>query len=131
MAENKVLVVGANGQLGQCFRELKGNEWFFATKEQVDITDINSIWDYVETNDIKMIINCAAYTNVDKAEEDYNTAHAINAIGAENLAHVMRDVDGWLFHISTDYVFGGEPKFKPLTETDSAHPENFDVKFYI
>ena len=122
--KNKVLVVGANGQLGQCFRKLKGNEWFFATKEQVDITDINSIWNYVETNDIKMIINCAAYTNVDKAEEDYDTAHAINAIGAENLAHVMRDVDGWLFHISTDYVFGGEPKFKPLTETDSAHPEN-------
>lgn len=124
MENKRVLVVGADGQLGRCFKKLKEKEWIFANKEQVDITNIDSIWKYVEEYQINIIINCAAYTNVDEAENNYDKAHSINAIGAENLANVMRDVDGWLFHISTDYVFGNDVKPKPLTETDSVSPSN-------
>lgn len=119
-----ILVVGANGQLGQCFRKLNGDNWYFADIDEIDITDIKSIWDYVDKHHIRMIINCAAYTNVDKAEDEKDKAHLINAIGVENLGSVMRDVDGWLIHISTDYVFGGEPKGQPLKEDDICNPES-------
>ena len=122
--DNEILVVGANGQLGKCFQRLKGDKYHFADSSIVDITNIHTIWDYVETHGIRMIINCAAYTNVDKAEDENDKAHEINAIGVENLATVMKNVGGWVIHISTDYVFGGEPQAQPLTETDNANPES-------
>ena len=123
MGNNRVLIVGSNGQLGRCFKEIKGEEYFYASREEVDICNIKTIWDFVEKHDINIIINCAAYTNVDKADDEYDKAHLINAIGVENLASVMRDVGGLLIHISTDYVFGGDCHNIPYVEEDLAHPE--------
>ena len=107
----KILVTGANGQLGSEMRRLGAispNEYIFTDVAELDITDKEAVMAFVEQHDIRIIVNCAAYTNVDKAEEDEATAELINAMAVRNLAEVMKTVDGTLFHISTDYVFGSE-----------------------
>ena len=107
----KILVTGANGQLGSEMRRLGAispNEYIFTDVAELDITDKEAVMAFVEQHDIRIIVNCAAYTNVDKAEEDEATAELINATAVRNLAEVMKAVDGTLFHISTDYVFGSE-----------------------
>ena len=110
-----ILVTGANGQLGHemqiCAK--KSNHKFVFTDvaegyEKLDITNLDAIREKVKENDIQVIVNCAAYTNVDKAETDFDLANLLNNTAAGNLAQAMKEVDGTLIHVSTDYVFQGD-----------------------
>lgn len=120
-----ILVTGANGQLGNHIR-LKSQEsndkYFFTDVAELDITDSVAVIDYVKQNAIEAVINCAAYTNVDKAEDDADTAKLINADAVGNLAVAMNSVGGLLIHVSTDYVFGGNAGNVPFTEEAETMP---------
>ncbi|MBR3793295.1 MAG: dTDP-4-dehydrorhamnose reductase [Alistipes sp.] len=125
MQSKRILVTGANGQLGMEMRILGAvapNEYIFTDVEELDITDKKAVEDFVCQNNIQIIVNCAAYTNVDRAEEDETTAERINAEAVRNLAEATKRVDGTLFHISTDYVFGGEGN-TPRTEDMPLDPQ--------
>lgn len=125
MQSKRILVTGANGQLGMEMRILGAvapNEYIFTDVEELDITDKKAVEDFVYQNNIQIIVNCAAYTNVDRAEEDEATAERINAEAVRNLAEAAKMVDGTLFHISTDYVFGGEGN-TPRTEDMPLDPQ--------
>lgn len=125
MQSKRILVTGANGQLGMEMRILGAvapNEYIFTDVEELDITDKKAVEDFVCQNNIQIIVNCAAYTNVDRAEEDETTAERINAEAVRNLAEAAKRVDGTLFHISTDYVFGGEGN-TPRTEDMPLDPQ--------
>ena len=143
-----ILVTGANGQLGNEMRivtkESKDNYIFtdvcdehpesikmlhkLAGKDintdtiKLDITNLDAIRKMVKENDVKVIVNCAAYTNVDKAETDQELAELLNAKAPENLAITMKEVGGTLIHISTDYVFGGDPYNTPCKEDQKGTP---------
>ena len=110
-----ILVTGANGQLGhemQRVAKSSNHNYIFTDVadgyEKLDITSLEDIRETVKKNDVDIIVNCAAYTNVDKAESDYDTANLINNTAAGNLAAAMKEVGGTLIHISTDYVFQGD-----------------------
>ena len=105
-----ILVTGANGQLGnemQRVAKTSSNHYIFTDVAQLDITDREAVLRAVKDNGIQVIVNCAAYTNVDKAEDDRETADLINNKAVENLAIAARENDATLIHISTDYVFKG------------------------
>ena len=107
----RILVTGANGQLGSEMRKLGSvspNEYIFTDVQELDITNREAVMSFVEQNGVNIIVNCAAYTNVDKAEDDEATAELINATAVGNLAEAAKTVDGTLFHVSTDYVFGAD-----------------------
>ena len=107
----RILVTGANGQLGSEMRKLGSvspNEYIFTDVQELDITNKEAVMGFVEQNGVNIIVNCAAYTNVDKAEDDEATAELINATAVGNLAEAAKAVDGTLFHVSTDYVFGAD-----------------------
>ena len=107
----RILVTGANGQLGSEMRKLGAvspNEYIFTDVQELDITNKEAVMSFVEQNGVNIIVNCAAYTNVDKAEDDETTAELINATSVKNLAEAAKAQDATLFHISTDYVFGAE-----------------------
>ena len=107
----RILITGANGQLGNEMRRLGAvspNEYIFTDVAELDITNKTVVEEFVKSNNVEIIVNCAAYTNVDKAEDDEATAELINAAAVRNLAEAMKNVDGTLFHVSTDYVFGAE-----------------------
>ena len=113
-----ILVTGANGQLGNEIRRLGAvspNNYIFTDVMELDITDAAAVMQYVKENEASVVVNCAAYTNVDKAESDEATAELINATAVANLANAMKEVGGTLFHVSTDYVFGCEGN-TPRTE---------------
>ena len=123
----KILVTGANGQLGNEMRILakETNDTYIftdvTTPEGVettllDITDLEAVRRLVKEQDVQCIVNCAAYTNVDKAETDEAFCRTLNAKAPQNLAIAMKEVNGLLVHISTDYVFGGEPYNIPCRE---------------
>lgn len=121
-----ILVTGANGQLGNCLRNAASNQnkdkYIFTDVAELDITDADAVRRMVSDNTIKVIVNCAAYTNVDKAESDAEFAEILNAKAVRNLAEAVRETDGTLFHISTDYVFGGSQGNTPRTEEEPANP---------
>lgn len=120
-----ILVTGANGQLGTHMRLLapqSKHRWFFTDVEELDITSRDAVECYVQNHEIKMIVNCAAYTNVDKAESDEATALRINAEAVGYMAEAMKGVNGWLIHFSTDYVFGGNMNNRPCTENERPNP---------
>ena len=125
-----ILVTGANGQLGnevQIVSKQSGKDHYFFTDvcegyEKLDITDIEKVRGYVKAHDIKCIINCAAWTNVDKAETAGDIVETLNAVAPENLAKVMKEAGGLLVHISTDYVFGGDPYNTPCREDQKGTP---------
>lgn len=128
-----ILVTGANGQLGNEMRIVtKGSkdQYIFTdvtdAEEQetafLDITNLDSIRTMVKANDVKVVVNCAAYTNVDKAESDQEFCALLNAKAPENLAMVMKEVNGLLIHVSTDYVFGGDPYNTPCKEDQNGTP---------
>ena len=120
-----ILVTGANGQLGNEMRIVsKGNSdrYIFTDVEELDITNYEAISKCVRDNDIKVVVNCAAYTNVDKAEDDEITAELLNAQAVEYMAKVCKDNDATLIHISTDYVFGGNDGNTPRTENEAVNP---------
>ena len=128
---NNILVTGANGQLGNEIRAIAkscADSYIFtdiaedAETKYLDITDLNAVRKVVKENSVNIIINCAAYTNVDKAEvEDREKAESINATAPANLAKAIKEVGGLLVHISTDYVFGGEGD-RPYTEEQQTAP---------
>ena len=131
-----ILVTGANGQLGNEMRIVtKGSsdKYIFTDVNQVeglettylDITDIDAVRTIVADNDIKAIVNCAAWTNVDACENDEKLAalaEKLNADAPKNLATAMKEVNGVLFHISTDYVFGQEPYNTPCNPNQKGTP---------
>ena len=130
-----ILVTGANGQLGTEMRIVsKGSkdQYIFTDVVEVegqqttilDITNLDAIRQIVSENDIKVIVNCAAWTNVDGAEapEKYELVEMLNAKAPENLAIAMKEVGGLLVHISTDYVFGGDPYNTPCKEDQKGTP---------
>lgn len=124
MQSKRVLITGANGQLGSEMRRLGAvspNEYIFTDVAELDITDAAAVAQFVSDNGVEIIVNCAAYTNVDKAESDEATAELINATAVANLAKAMKAVDGTLFHVSTDYVFGNEGN-TPRTEDMPLNP---------
>lgn len=123
---HNILVTGSNGQLGNELRLIveekdKVNNYFFTDVEELDITNKSDVSQFLQANDIDVVVNCAAYTNVDKAEDESEIADLINHIGVKNLAESCKERDGFLIHISTDYVFDGT-KNTPYTETDKTKP---------
>lgn len=124
-----ILVTGANGQLGnemQLVSKKSKDNYIFTDVcdgyQKLDITDLDAIRKMVKNNDVKCIINCAAWTNVDKAETAGEIVETLNAAAPENLAKAMKEVGGLLVHISTDYVFGGDPYNTPCREDQKGTP---------
>ena len=127
-----ILVTGANGQLGSSIRKVvaeaagKGallpDSYFFTDVEELDITNLEAVRKMVAQHNIDVIVNCAAYTNVDGAEDAQELAELLNAKAPENLAVAMKKVGGLLVHISTDYVFGAEPYNTPCREDQQGTP---------
>ena len=120
-----ILITGANGQLGNCMRnsakDSKDN-YIFTDVAELDITNADAVAKIVKDNDVKVIVNCAAYTNVDKAESDADFAEILNAKAVRNLADAVKANDGTLIHVSTDYVFGGSQGNTPRTESEPTNP---------
>lgn len=121
----KVLVTGASGQLGQELQirapQYTTWEFFFCDRSELDITNKEAVERVVLEKNITAIVNCAAYTAVDKAESEQELAYSINVIGAQNLARVASENQLQLIHVSTDFVFDGIRK-TPYTESDSPNP---------
>ena len=120
-----ILVTGCNGQLGSHLRLLGANSrhnYFFTDVADLDITRRDAVFNFVLTQGINVIINCAAYTNVDKAEEEESLADLINNTAVSHLADAMKVTDGTLIHISTDYVFGGNLYNTPCREDAPYNP---------
>lgn len=128
-----ILVTGANGQLGNEMRILaKDSAYNYIFTDVVapegvettilDITDLEAIKAIVKENAVDCIVNCAAYTNVDAAESNEELAEKLNAKAPENLAIAMKEVNGLLVHVSTDYVFGGDPYNTPCKEDQKGTP---------
>ena len=120
-----ILVTGADGQLGNCLRKAAANsndEYIFTDVAELDITDAEAVMKTVKDGAIDVIVNCAAYTNVDKAEDDADFAELLNATAVRNLAEAVRANDGTLIHISTDYVFGKDPYNVPCREEQRGTP---------
>ena len=118
----KVLVTGSKGQLGSELRDLVSDEnFYFTDRDTLDIADKEAVENFCKENSIDTIINCAAYTAVDKAEEDVKNADRINHLAVKYLAEVAKENAIKLVHVSTDYVFDGE-NFRPYVESDVTHP---------
>lgn len=126
-----ILVTGANGQLGNCLRnaaEGSNDNYIFTDiaendrTQRLDITDADAVKKAVRDNDVNVIVNCAAYTNVDAAEDNAELAKLLNATAVRNLAEAIKANDGTLIHISTDYVFGKEPYNVPCREDQKGTP---------
>lgn len=128
-----ILVTGANGQLGNEMRIVtKGSKDKYIFTDVIeaegqettilDITNLDTIRNIVREHDVKVIVNCAAYTNVDAAESNEALAERLNAEAPYNLALVMKEINGLLIHISTDYVFGGDPYNTPCREDQQGTP---------
>ncbi|MCQ2194396.1 MAG: dTDP-4-dehydrorhamnose reductase [Paludibacteraceae bacterium] len=119
-----ILVTGANGQLGNSIRKISAsypNNYFFTDMPEVDITNLALLENLMKEKQIDAIINCAAYTAVDKAEDDVALATKINVDGPRNLAIAAKNANAKLVHVSTDYVFGGKA-YLPLKESDPTAP---------
>ena len=124
-----ILVTGANGQLGNEIQKVSkhSQDHYIFTDvcdgyEKLDITNLDAIRQMVAQLDVKCIINCAAWTNVDAAETAGDIVEQLNAKAPENLAMAMKEVGGLLVHISTDYVFGGDPYNTPCREDQKGSP---------
>ncbi len=121
----KILVTGANGQLGKSLQALSGAtawDWLFTDVEELDITNRAAVRGMVAAEGVDVIVNCAGYTNVEGAEDHVDLAERLNAEAVGNLAAAMKERGGLLIHISTDYVFGGEPVSTPISETQKPSP---------
>lgn len=119
-----ILVTGANGQLGNEIRRVSSksaNRYIFTDVEELDITNIESIRSIVSKEGINVIVNCAAYTNVDKAEEEAEVADLLNNQAVANLGYVAKEVNATLIHVSTDYVFQGDKNI-PCKEDWDTNP---------
>jgi len=130
----RILVTGKNGQLGRSFQKIVStetktdnnqspNDFIFVGREELDLSSKSSISHYFKNNKFDIIINCAAYTQVDRAEQEAELANQINHLAVKQLASIASNQWAKLLHISTDYVFDGESG-KPFTETDTPNPIN-------
>ncbi len=121
----KILITGSNGQLGNSIKKLETaypkSSFVYTDIEDLDITKWEDVNRIMENGDFTHVVNCAAYTGVDKAEEEYELAYLLNATGPLNLAKASKLHHCRFIHISTDYVFDGT-SHKPYVETDSTHP---------
>ena len=124
---NNILVTGGNGQLGLELKEIAPNyqdhNFLFTDVKDLDITNHGAVAGFIQSNKINVIINCAAYTAVDKAESEPELADAINHLAVANFAQIAKDKNIRLIHISTDYVFDGT-NYKPYVETDTPNPQS-------
>ena len=123
-----ILVTGANGQLGQSIKNLVkqkkiGESFIFVKRDQLDLSSHSNIQNYFKTKKFNLIVNCAAYTSVDKAEDDHEEADMINHIAVKQIAEIAKSNNIKLIHISTDFVFDGL-KHKPYFESDITSPLN-------
>jgi len=119
-----ILVTGVNGQVGSEIKELSidfNYTFFFTDRENLDITNENNIKKFIELNNINVIINCAAYTAVDKAENEKEMADLVNRKAVKKLAKISKENNIKLIHISTDYVFNGN-NYKPYSEASQVNP---------
>lgn len=119
-----ILVTGANGQLGNEMRRVSAtsdNRYLFTDVNELDITDVDAVRSMMKQERVNVIVNCAAYTNVDRAEDDFATADLLNNRAVENLAIAAKEADATLVHISTDYVFRGDRNI-PCRETWETDP---------
>lgn len=121
----KILITGSNGQLGTEMRNILETEFpgrsIYTDVAELDITDAKSVSDFIQQNEITHIVNCAAYTAVDKAEEDKALCAAINIDAVRNLASAAESFGTKIIHISTDYVFDGTAH-RPYKESDKVNP---------
>ena len=124
---NNILVTGGNGQLGSELKEIAPNyqdyNFLFTDVKDLDITNHSAVAAFIKSNNINVIINCAAYTAVDKAESEPKLSDAINHLAVANFAQIAKDKNIKLIHISTDYVFDGT-NHKPYVETDTPNPKS-------
>lgn len=125
--EQTILITGANGQLGksinQTRKKISQEKFLFTDIAQLDITKNTEIEKFYTKNKFNIIVNCAGYTAVDKAETEPELAHQINTEGPKNLKNFAQKHNITFIHISTDYVFDGQ-NFKPYTENDKTNPQN-------
>ena len=122
---HNILVTGSKGQVGSELQELADEHkynFYFTDRDSLDITDKKQIETFVNTNDINIIINAAAYTAVDKAEEDAVNADSVNHLSVKYLAEIAKEKNIKLIHISTDYIFDGK-NYKPYNEDDTTNPQ--------
>ena len=125
----RILVTGKSGQLGRSLHKLVSekkydNEFIFVGREELDLSSESNIDHYFDSNNrFDIIVNCAAYTAVDRAEKEVKLANQVNHLAVKQLAQIAKSQDSRLIHISTDYVFDGESD-KPYTETDETNPIN-------
>ncbi|MGL4908725.1 MAG: dTDP-4-dehydrorhamnose reductase [Bacteroidales bacterium] len=123
-----ILITGANGQLGSALKKCTINKpsnanFLFTDLAELDITKPTQLNDYCTSNKVQFIVNCAAYTAVDKAESDKETAYLLNTKAVENLVSAAQNSGAYFIHISTDYVFDGK-SYKPYTEDDPVNPQS-------
>ena len=120
-----ILVTGSTGQLGRSIQSIAldypGYEFVFANRQQFDLSNATSITNFFDSNTFDMVINCAAYTAVDKAETEPELANKINHCAVRQLANIAKKKNAKLIHISTDYVFNGQ-EYRPYLETDGVAP---------
>ena len=124
---HNILVTGGNGQLGSELKEIAPNyqdyNFLFTDVKDLDITNYFAVAGFIQSNNITVIINCAAYTAVDKAESEPELADAINHLAVANFSEIAKKNNIKLVHISTDYVFDGT-NHKPYVETDTPNPQS-------
>ncbi|GLB51546.1 NAD(P)-dependent oxidoreductase [Neptunitalea chrysea] len=123
---NTILVTGGAGQLGSEIRVLSkelSDTFYFTDRNELDITDRDAVFNFFKDNAIDVVLNCAAYTAVDKAETEKENADAVNHIAVKILAEAAKMYNAKLLHVSTDYVFNGEG-FKPYGSNDKVSPVN-------
>lgn len=128
LVQKNILVTGSNGQLGNEIRRISANHennfrFFFTDVAELDITDLKAVDSFIKENNIKYIINCAAYTAVDKAEDDVDLCYKINRDAVANLGLAATNNNAKVIHISTDYVYDGTAN-KPYVETDTVNPQS-------
>jgi len=122
-----LLITGSTGQLGQSIKMIATDypnyNFVFATRQQLDLNDDESIAAFFQNNIFDVIINCAAHTSVDKAESEADLANQINHLAVKQLADIVQQQNAKLIHISTDYVFNGK-QYRPYIETDDVEPQS-------
>lgn len=126
MNRDTYIVIGSNGQLGSEIKALSEGlpiDFKFYDFPEIDITNRAMLLEIIKNDAPKVIVNCAAYTAVDKAETEKDAAFTVNATGVKNLTEVAEAVGAWLIHVSTDYVFDGTSHL-PYVETDSTNPQS-------
>ena len=122
----KILITGSSGQLGEQFKKQSLNsrhDLIFVDRSSLDITDRDGLVNYFENHKVDLIVNCAAYTSVDKAETEKEMSYLVNQTGVKNLVNICKDFQIALIHFSTDYVFDGLSN-RAYKENDDTNPQS-------